>query len=284
MPIKAGFISYLNAYPFLFPFEQEHNDNWQLTIDRPAVLNGMMRSGELDLSLVSSMEYAYNSHEYFIIPHVALSSKGYVDSVKLISKKPLSELNGAHIAVTNSSASSIVILQVLLKHWNIEATFETYCAKEDIPQNFDAALTIGDEAMTQSDGEYIHSYDLGQSWREEFNRNIVFAIAIVRKDSFREKAEQLEDFIKELQLAPSKSVSDKTTFAKNCYENYPKIKSPLEYLKLLDYDLDDQRISNLQFMFDKAFEADILPEKVELNFLPLEAPHSNEATNLEPTL
>ena len=267
MSIRAGFISYLNAYPFLFPFEQECQESWQLTIDRPAILNGMMRSGELDLSLVSSMEYAKNFHEYLIIPHIGLSSKGYVDSVKLISKKPLSELNGAHIAVTNSSASSIVILQVLLKHWNIEATFETYCAKEDIPQDFDAALTIGDEAMTQSDGEYIHSYDLGQSWREEFNRNIVFAIAIVRKDSFTEKAEELEDFIKELQAAPAKSAADKTTFAKNCYDNYPKIKSPLEYLKLLDYDLDDQRISNLQFMFDKAFEADILPEKVELNFL-----------------
>lgn len=267
MAIKAGFISYLNAYPFLFPFENHQDENWQLTIDRPGTLNAKLRAGELDISLISSLEYAANFQDYEIVPHIALSSKGYVDSVKLISKRDFKDLNGAHIAVTNSSASSIVILKVLLKHWNIQATFEAYQAQDDIPQNFDAALTIGDEAMIQEDGLYKYSFDLGQMWQEVFQRNVVFAIAAVRKESLAQNAKEIQRLVAKLQQAPKDSAQNEAELAKACSKNFPKINNHLDYLKLLDYDLDEQRISNLQFMFDKAYQAGLLERAVELNFL-----------------
>ena len=86
--LKVGFISYLNAFPYYFPFQNlsdEEKLGWELIVERPGDLNRMVREAELDLSFVSFMEYATNPDKYLMVPGIGLSSKGYVDSVKLLS-------------------------------------------------------------------------------------------------------------------------------------------------------------------------------------------------------
>ncbi|NQZ59110.1 MAG: hypothetical protein HRT88_16780, partial [Lentisphaeraceae bacterium] len=118
--LKVGFISYLNAFPFYYPFlkETENNDKWQFSVERPGILNKMLADGELDVSLVSFMEYAARKDAYKLVTGIALSSKGYVDSVRLLSKVPMSELHGCEIRTTNASATSAAIMQILLHENN----------------------------------------------------------------------------------------------------------------------------------------------------------------------
>ena len=113
--LRVGFISYLNAYPFYYPFQNmssEETQGWQLIVDRPGILNKKIHDGELDVSLVSFMEYAKNPEKYLLVPGVGLSSKGYVDSVRLLSQKPLNELHGSEIRITSASATSVAVMEI----------------------------------------------------------------------------------------------------------------------------------------------------------------------------
>ena len=162
--LKVGFISYLNAYPFYYPFQKRTSEElkgWELVIDRPGKLNRMIHDGELDVSLVSFMEYASNPEKYLLVPDIGLSSKGYVDSVRLLSEVPLTELNYEEILVTSASATSVAVMKILLHENGVDKfRCKTYEAALGIPEGV-AALTIGDEALTEKTN-YKYSYDLGE--------------------------------------------------------------------------------------------------------------------------
>ena len=219
--LRIGFISYLNAYPFYYPFQflkDEELTGLQLIVKRPGVLNSMLRSNELDISLISFMEYAKNSDLYELVPGIGLSSKGYVDSVKLFSKVPMSELNGHNIHTTNASATSVAVMEILLKENGVtDYTCAPYEVSEGIPDRT-AALAIGDEALTEDTHKFEYVYDLGEMWNKLFNRNIVFATAAIRKDSLEEKLPQINTFVRELQEAPKKIIQRK----RQIYESLQK--------------------------------------------------------------
>ena len=173
--LRVGFISYLNAYPFYFPFQHMKADElqgWQLIVDRPGKLNKMIHEGELDVSLVSFMEYAANPEKYLLVPEIGLSSKGYVDSVRLLSQVPMSDLNDEEILITSASATSVAVMKILLHETGVHKfRCKSYEASQGIPVG-KAALTIGDEALKEKT-EYKYSYDLGEIWQQKFSRNIV---------------------------------------------------------------------------------------------------------------
>ena len=176
--LRAGFITYLNAYPFYYPFELTSNNmpGWEFSVERPGVLNKMIREGELDISLISFMEYASRPEKYQIIKGIGLSSKGYVDSVKLVSKVPLEQLHGCNIKITSASATSVAVMEIILRESGIT---DYECAVYDVNHGIPdctAALTIGDEALLADTSEYPYSYDLGEIWQLLFSHNIVFAV------------------------------------------------------------------------------------------------------------
>ena len=264
--LKVGFISYLNAYPFYYPFEimpQEACIGWEFTVARPGVLNKMLHDKELDISLVSFMEYASNPDQYEIIKGIGLSSKGYVDSVRLISKKPIEELNGCEIRTTSASATSVAVMEILLKEHGVNSyTCCRYDVNKGIP-DCEAALTIGDEALTADTHEFQYSYDLGEIWKNLFNRNIVFAVCAVQKDAVEWKMTDLNSFVRELQNAPKFCQKNRDEFEEACYRRYPDIANPMQYLDRLHFQMEEHEEDDLQFFLRKAYEYKLINKLFE---------------------
>ena len=261
--LKVGFISYLNAFPFYYPFLKDQQDKWQFSVKRPGILNKMLAAGELDISLVSFMEYAARKDQYQLIPGIALSSKGYVDSVRLLSKVPLKELSGCEIRTTNASATSAAIMQILLRENGVKNfTCRTYEVEEGLPE-CTAALTIGDEALIDRGSEFKYVYDLGEMWQQTFKRNVVFAACAVRRDSLKSKFNEICEFTGLLQKAPANSFANKAAFEQACLELYPEIKAPMAYLDRLHFEMGREEEQDMQLVLDKAYEHGLIPQAVK---------------------
>ncbi len=77
--MRLGRIGYINCYPVygaidrgLVPVEAE------LVTGTPTDLNGLLAAGELDISVVSAVEYARNADAYHLLPDLAVSCDGPV--------------------------------------------------------------------------------------------------------------------------------------------------------------------------------------------------------------
>src|SRR5204862_3203384 len=106
--IRLGRISYVNMAPVFYRLEAEVEE----IAGVPTELNRMLLAGELDLAPISSIEYARNADRLRILPRLCVSSEGAVDSIQLVSRKPLEQVRT--VAVTPESATSVVLVHVLL--------------------------------------------------------------------------------------------------------------------------------------------------------------------------
>ena len=159
-------------------------------------------AGEVDISPSSSFEYARNWREYLLLPGLSISACGPVKSVLLFSGRPLEDLEGADIAVTGDSATSINLVHVILREFY---GLEKYrCAVpdhpvEDVIARGGTALLIGDRALRAA----LHPtskivYDLGELWLQHTGLPFVFALWILRRQAATEKAEELRALQRQL--------------------------------------------------------------------------------------
>jgi chorismate dehydratase len=267
--LKVGLINYLNAFPFSWPIirDQDKDMNCQAILARPGELNKLLSKGELDMSLVSAFEYLRNREQYILAPGISLSSKGYVNSVKLVSKVPITDLNNQNIYITSASATSISILKILLGEKNIQARqLIDYDCHQGVPKEALAALTIGDEALTEDFSAFTYSWDLGAAWRELFQRDIVFALCVIRKDALEEHASEIAHMVKRLQCAPSESFSCEETFAKACRQTYPEITKPMTYLHNLHFECGETEISNFNFYLELCAKHKLIEQVFEAQY------------------
>ena len=105
--LAVGQICYVNSYPLFYTIINEGDSlPFKVVTEVPAVLNRMMRRGELDVSLISSFEYTQAQDRYRIHRDFCLASIGYVNSVLLVSTRAIEDLNGAVIGLSPASGTS----------------------------------------------------------------------------------------------------------------------------------------------------------------------------------
>ncbi|HPW65023.1 MAG TPA: MetQ/NlpA family ABC transporter substrate-binding protein, partial [Candidatus Omnitrophota bacterium] len=117
-PLRVGMIRYLNCLPFHFELEKlakEKGLSVSFLESHPADLNRAMAKGEIDLAPFSSIEYLTHQDDYLLLPDLAIGAGNFVRSVILFSREPLASLNGATIALSEESFSSVILLRILLK-------------------------------------------------------------------------------------------------------------------------------------------------------------------------
>jgi chorismate dehydratase len=153
-------------------------------------LNDLLAADELDVSVVSAVEYARNASAYHLLPDLAITCDGPVHSVKLFSRRPVAELSGKTILRTASSRTSILLLELLCCHrWNIAPRFATVRAEsgdldslEGLPH--EAVLVIGDAALMLAASEkYPVEIDLGKEWKTWTGLPFVFAVWAARRNT-----------------------------------------------------------------------------------------------------
>ena len=201
--LAVGQIRYINTYPIYYVILQELDLlPFDLVSEVPAVLNAMMRRGELDVSLISSSEYAQAQDRYLIHRDFCLASAGYVNSVLLVSNRAVEDLNGATIGLSSSSATSSNLIRIMLQEcYGYANAFQPVSGPADFRECLrvhDAVLIIGDDALhfNQRQGYYV--YDIGKLWTELTGYPVVFAIVAVNALSAGEKKDLLRLFFQKL--------------------------------------------------------------------------------------
>ena len=189
MSVRLGRIGYLNVLPIHHPLETGVIPNdFEIVAGPPAELNVLMDAGKLDLSGCSSVEYARHPEKYYLIPDIAIGSRGPVQSVLLLSRKPVEELDGGTILVSAQTHTSAALLRVLLAElWQIEAEYVTGDATALLAagERPEAILCIGDEALElRYHEDYPVRTDLGEAWRQLTGEPFIFGVWIASRRSF----------------------------------------------------------------------------------------------------
>lgn len=192
--ITLGRIPYINCYPVYGAVDRGVVElDAELVTGVPSDLNAKMASGELDISVVSAVEYARDSGRYLLLPDLAISCDGPVQSVALYSKLPAGELTGRDVLVSRSSMTSVALLELLFENvWHAKPRFVPGDAELSDVGRFAgeehvARLVIGDAALLLNSGgdasvpRYEHAYDLGDAWKRWTGQPFVFAVWVAQR-------------------------------------------------------------------------------------------------------
>jgi chorismate dehydratase len=171
--VRLGAVGYLNARPLTWALD--HNPHWQVRYDLPSVCAEVLARGDVDLALVSSVEYL-RSGEYRLVPGVGIGSRGPVASIGLFARKPLIEVET--IAVDTSSLTSVALLKILSERWfKIRPAYVPH--RPDLAamtRACDAALLIGDPALEADHAALdLTKVDLGEEWTAMTSLPFIYA-------------------------------------------------------------------------------------------------------------
>ena len=160
----------------------------ELVTGTPAELNELLVAGELDVSVISAIEYARHAKDLVLLPQLAISCDGPVQSVALFSKVPVDQLDGATVLVTASSRTSVALLELLCRdRWRVRPRFAQARAEASDLDSLaglphEAVLVIGDPALLlAARGTYAHRVDLGAEWKQWTGLPFVFAVWAARR-------------------------------------------------------------------------------------------------------
>jgi len=191
--MRIGRIPYINCYPVYGAIDRGVvRLDADLVDGVPTDLNRKMATHELDISVVSAVEYARDADRYLLLPDLAISCDGPVRSVMLFSKRPAGELSARNVVVSKSSMTSVALLELLFESvWHARPRFipgnaEVQDVVIDSSTDAEARLVIGDAALVLGSNHrerYPHVYDLGQMWKEWTGQPFVFAVWVAQRST-----------------------------------------------------------------------------------------------------
>lgn len=184
---RLGHIQFLNCLPLYYGLVK--NDvllDVDLVKADPADLAHTLIAGGLDIAPIPAIEYARHADELVLLPDIAISSDGEVQSILLLSKSPAEELGDGLVALTNTSRTSQVLARILLaKRWGVSPSFiEMPSDLASMLREADAALLIGDDALRAywDTPAHLFSYDLGTEWKAWTGLPMVYAVWAARRE------------------------------------------------------------------------------------------------------
>jgi len=189
--MRLGRIGYINCYPVYGAIDGGAvTAPAELVTGTPAELNDLLIAGELDVSVISAIEYARHARDLVLLPDLAISCDGPVQSVALFSKLPVARLDQATVLLTASSRTSVALLELLCREvWHVRPRFAQARAEASdldalagLPH--DGVLVIGDPALllaARGKATYPHRVDLGDAWKRWTGLPFVFAVWAARR-------------------------------------------------------------------------------------------------------
>lgn len=264
--MRLGRIPWINALPVNAAMDRGVIPSPAIVVSATAAeLNDLLAAGELDLSVISAVEYARDASSYHLLPDLAISCDGPVQSVALFSKRPLDELDGATVLRTASSRTSLLLLELLCRHvWQVRPNFATVRAEANdlaslhsLPH--DAVLVIGDAALhLRASGTYPVFADLGEAWKAWTGLPFVFAVWAARRDADRGGALAVHA---DLLASRAWGMAHLDLLAREASTS-TGIPEPMcrAYLGDLDYDLSYRHLAGLTEFFGRLAADGLVPD------------------------
>ncbi len=264
--LRLGRIPWINCYPVygaidrgVVPLEAD------LITGTAAELNDLLAAGELDVSVVSAVEYARNAAAYHLLPNLAITSDGPVRSVLLFSRRPVHELDGATVLRTASSRTSVLLLDLLFRHrWRVRpraATVRAEAGDLEPLRGFphEAVLVIGDAALLlAAEGRYPYVTDLGAAWKEWTGLPFVFAVWAARREAPAERVQGVHRALLASRRWGLEHLDELATLAAAATGIDPGVCRA--YLGDLDYALDYRHLAGLTDFFRRLAQDGLVPD------------------------
>src|SRR5690554_2934833 len=82
--IRVGKINFANVWPVFYDLDLKSlGEQIKIITEVPTKLNEGMKSGDIDISPISSFSYAESFDQYMLLPDLSVSSYGKVNSIYL---------------------------------------------------------------------------------------------------------------------------------------------------------------------------------------------------------
>lgn len=282
MTVRVGHIGFLNCYPLYHGLEQRGTLRRDRGFDRvglpdiellpgvPTELNRWLVQGKIDLGPISSIAYARHHRRLLLSRRLSISSSGAVDSIQLVTRRPLSRISS--VALTGQSATSVSLLKTILKlHYGREVVYGdlTESVGEALRQ-YDAVLLIGDQGL-----EALYScrppttcHDLGALWQEWTGLPMVYAVWAAREEFASSNGPELlaveEELVRCMDYGREHLAEVVDSAVGRTDLDRPSL---TRYFAVLRYDFTEEYRRGLNRFYELAYEAGELEEVPELRFI-----------------
>ncbi|MGI9113440.1 MAG: hypothetical protein DLM52_03660 [Chthoniobacterales bacterium] len=164
---RIGCVKYLNARPLI------HGWLGPVDFDHPAALCRKLAGGELDVALVSSIEYLRRP-QYRVVDGISISAFGPVYSVVVAHRQERATLR--EIAIDPASETSSALLRCLLAQHQMHSRLVSEA-------HSGARLLIGDQAIRfRQENPEERFWDLAEDWKNVTALPFVFALWLLRPE------------------------------------------------------------------------------------------------------
>jgi chorismate dehydratase len=267
--LKIGKIAYTNILPVFHFFRYKDFINEVDFIQAvPAELNRQLASGTIDMGPISSFAYAQGADNYLALSDLSVSANKQVRSIFLFTKKPIEELKEPRIALTNSSATSVNLLKVIMqKFYQAHPSYSDF--EPDLTQMMleaDAALLIGDDALLANwnNREFL-VYDLATLWYQHTGLWMTFALWTIRKEIASTHSELLARIHDEFIRSKSEGVLKLEQIITQARLDFGGAESFWkQYFSGLSFDFGSEQKMGLEYYFRCAADLGLLADPVQV--------------------
>lgn len=270
---RLGHINFINCLPLDWGLtEGGLGAGLEVQPAVPAALNKLVVSGDLDVSPVSSIVYAQNADKLLLLPGLSISAPGALQSIVVVARKPLDELNGRPVALTAKSATSHGLLKIILKQaYGVEPVYSVspLSLADGVLDGADAALFIGDDALfayhNRRDG--LLYYDLGAEWRKLTGGAMVYALWVANRGFAARRPNLLQVVYDKVRAGFAYGLAHLKAAAAARAGSTPLTDGQVvHYIGLLDYRLDEPHRQALTNYYRLAAELGLIPSVPTLDF------------------
>ena len=195
--LKVGVIGFTNAFPLFYALQEKIiPHNFSLTYGSPVEINRKLATGDVDVALISSVDFLNNRFSYILLSDLGIATTEEVMSVKLFYKGTNPVLHNSLLYIPGTSATSVLLLKTLCSSfWKVSPQYQEHSNKPDelFKQNSPFVL-IGDSCLSQSYRTSHSSIDLAQAWNNATGKSFVFAVIATRNDAFQRSPEEVIEF------------------------------------------------------------------------------------------
>ena len=246
-----GKIPYLNSVPFYADFEKRQ---FKILPIVPRRMGELSAAHLIDAGIFSLMNY-FSQEENLELMNYCIATRDQVKSVMLFSKEGWGDLEGKRIGVTDDTATSIRLLQVLLKKkYGVQASLVRMHSGVNDHSEFDAVLLIGDDALRRNKfglPGFELVFDLAKEWYEWQKLPFVFAVWALKKSLPPEKKSELKQLL-ESSLEQNESKLDRVGALHGKQIGFTP-SEVREYLEGFNYRLGDRERTAMQ-VFRKLYQ------------------------------
>jgi chorismate dehydratase len=225
IPLRVGRIVALNMFPIYHHLDRRAGLGFRFTDGLPTALNAAVLAGELDVSAMSSIEYARNADRLQLLPVASIASAGAVDSIQVFSRVPFDAIRS--VAITPHSATSVTLLRILVGRDVdfVPLAGDASSALVDV----DGVLLIADEALAaRSAGVGPIQTDLGERWQVLTGMPMVFAVWAANRRTTADRAGDLDRLASALRDAQERFTRDPEPVVRAAATRFP---FPADYIR-----------------------------------------------------